>query len=331
MDNGHHDNDMTFREWRDHPTRTYADIWEVCDTGVIGLGKPFIELIDRVIEILNDIHERDIYSGSLLENLRISTLTAGSSLTKVELVNPFPNPIDPIRGIINDVQHFRWMVYSVIDRFPLNVPNVPYFYPDSWNLFFQPLYDFYQPHEYYTCLEYVKKIAFYNYSHPLFFDKVKMAHFIYKVYEIRKRNPHVFDRLVRLDQTTPLTNMTNWLTAIPVDQNIPDWDINQPPLRQVLYDRQGPPPYVFRNYFEFPNEVITYLRTVCEHARDINRNAWSGKILKELHQVLPDALPKIHFLLCSKFNDQICLTHLSADSMVKLMRHGPFGYKGLKF
>ncbi|KAL7183589.1 hypothetical protein ACSBR2_025892 [Camellia fascicularis] len=341
MENGHHNNVMKFREWLHHPSRTFADIWDVYGNRVIGLSESLIELFNGVIEMLNDIHQRNVFNGNLLENLRISSVTVGLRLPwKVEFVNnPPPNLIDPIKGIIADVQHLRYMVYSVKFRFPL---NVPYLYPDAWLLYLKPLYGFDQPyavngfdqpHEYDSCLRYVKKVAFYNYSHPLFFDKVKMAHFIYKVYEIRKRNPQMFNRLVRLDQTTPLTNMTDWLAAIPINLFLPNGDINQPPLRQVLYDRarydsQGQP--LFRDNYQFPNDVVTYLRTVCEHARDINRDVWSGKILKELHQVLPDALPKIHFLLCSKFDDQICLTHFSANHMVKLMRHGPFGYKGLK-
>ncbi|CAL5431270.1 unnamed protein product [Camellia sinensis] len=78
--------------------------------------------------------------------------------------------------------------------------------------------------------------------------------------------------------------------------------------------------------------VIKYLRTVCEHARDVIQNAWSGKILNEFYQVFPDALRKIHFLMCTKFNDNNdCQKYLSAKNIVKLMRHSPFGYNELKF
>ncbi|KAI8008545.1 hypothetical protein LOK49_LG07G00191 [Camellia lanceoleosa] len=108
------------------------------------------------------------------------------------------------------------MVYSVKFRFPL---NVPYLYPDAWLLYLygfdQPyaVNGFDQPHEYDSGLRYVKKVAFYNYSHPLFFDKVKMVHFIYKVYEIRKRNPQMFNRLQFLQ-----SNLSSLLHVVPIVQ-----------------------------------------------------------------------------------------------------------------
>ncbi|KAI7995831.1 hypothetical protein LOK49_LG11G01417 [Camellia lanceoleosa] len=78
--------------------------------------------------------------------------------------------------------------------------------------------------------------------------------------------------------------------------------------------------------------VIKYLRTVCEHARDVIQNAWSRKILNELYQVFLDALRKIQFLMCTKFNDDNdCQKYLFAKNIVKLMRHSPFGYNRLKF
>ncbi|GMP70610.1 hypothetical protein CsSME_00029399 [Camellia sinensis var. sinensis] len=176
----------------------------------------------------------------------------------------------------------------------------------------------------------VKKIAFFNYSHPLFFNKVDRVHFIYKVYEIRKRNSREFNRLVRLDQSTPLANMDDWLNRILTSNNQQYWLNDQSPLRQVLYFKNEQGQSVFRSYFAVPCEVVNYLRTVCEHGRDINRNISSGKIVKVLHQVLPDALSKIHFVLFITFFDNICLRNLNANDIVKLMKQGPFGYKGLK-
>ncbi|CAL5355223.1 unnamed protein product [Camellia sinensis] len=112
------------------------------------------------------------------------------------------------------------------------------------------------------------------------------------------------------------------------------WDGCQPPLRQVLYypPRGEKPLYKFQTVFLQTYGVIKYLRTVCEHARDVIQNAWSGKILNELYQVFPDTLRKIHFLMCTKFNDNNdCQKYLSAKNIVKLMRHSPFGYNELKF
>ena len=71
------------------------------------------------------------------------------------------------------------------------------------------------------------------------------------------------------------------------------------------------------------------MRIMCERERDIIINTWSGKLLKKLHQVLPDALPKIHYSLC-KINDG-SFEKWFKSSLVKLSRHGPFGYKGFKF
>lgn len=324
-------NSMMFNEWLSQ-IQAPQEIWEFRENTVLGLSRSLIELLNQIIEYLNDIHERDSFNGDLLNNLRICRTYLGLRLTwKVEFVsNPPLNLIEPIHGIIADVQHFRQIVYQATERFHLGED----LYPPACLLFFQIVYDFNPQCGYYDSLSYVKRIAFYNYSHPLFFNKVRMTHFIYKVYEIQKRNPFVFNQYICLDNTTPLTDMGFWLDRIPLDPDFQDWEDRQPPLRQVLYyPRHGAiPPYQFQTIFLQSYGVIKYLRTVCEHARDVIQNAWSGKILNELYRVLPDALPKIHFLMCAKFDDdKRCQDYLSARNIGKLMRHGPFGYKGLKF
>ncbi|GMP70609.1 hypothetical protein CsSME_00029398 [Camellia sinensis var. sinensis] len=150
------------------------------------------------------------------------------------------------------------------------------------------------------------KIAYFNYSHPFFFNDVNMMHFIYKVYEVRKRNVGEFN----------------------FKPNMSPCHDKQSLLLQVLYYHQGRHPYAFRNYFNCPIEVVPYLRTVCEHGRDINPKELPGRILKELHQVLPDALSKIHFLLHVKFDDYICRKHFNNNNIVELMTNDHFGYKG---
>lgn len=324
---------MKFHEWITE--RNFDEIWETHEYNIIGLGSLFIELLNKIIKLLIDIHEHDGFNGDLWNNLKIRqirrTTASGSwDVWMVDLVvNPPPN-LSLIGGIILDVQHFRHMVYLAKDRFPLNVPL-----PHAYDSFLQH-YGFDEGQYFsiffssYLTLHEVKKIAFFNYSHPLFFNKVDRVHFIYKVYEIRKRNPREFNRLVCLDRNTPLANMDDWLYRIQISNNERYWDNDQSPLRQVLYfvNEQGQP--IFRSYFKVPCEVVNYLRTVCEHGRDINRNISSGKIVKVLHQVLPDALSKIHFVLFTTFFDNIRLMNLNANDIVKLMKQGPFGYKGLK-
>ena len=85
-------------------------------------------------------------------------------------------------------------------------------------------------------------------------------------------------------------------------------------------------PLTIQRRFLDPYSVPAYLRIVCEHGRDINTNTWSGKLLKELHHLLPDALPKIHYALCDYGDAQFRNDFNS--SLVKLLRHGTFGYCG---
>ena len=150
----------------------------------------------------------------------------------------------------------------------------------------------------------VKKIAFYSYSHPIFLDKERRCKFIYKVWEIQKRNTTAFKNNVSLDKSP--VDMTDWIKKVPLNQSIPSDDTNQSPLRQVLYgprksqqnQQQQQQPLTIQRRFLDPYSVPAYLRNVCEHGRDITTNTWSGKILKELHHHLPDALPKIHYAFC---------------------------------
>ncbi|KAI8030379.1 hypothetical protein LOK49_LG01G04132 [Camellia lanceoleosa] len=111
---------------------------------------------------------------------------------------------------------------------------------------------------------------------------------------MEEQNPLMFDDW--------LTNHIQTLEEIWEFYEDKYWDGRQPPLRQTIF---------LQTY-----EVIKYLRTVCEHARDVIQNAWSRKILNELYQF-------------GGYNNY--QKYLSAKNIVKLMRHGPFGYKGLKF
>ncbi|KAI8005813.1 hypothetical protein LOK49_LG07G00176 [Camellia lanceoleosa] len=317
---------MEFREWLHHPSRTFNGMWEVNPENqkIIGLGRGFLQLIHGVIIYLIALHEQNDFNGNLLQNMRISrkNVVSGSYWDLEFRINRPPN-LSLIKGIVADVQHLRSMVYLAAKRFSLK--DCP-----ALCLFLNQFYGFEESHfsDDLSSLSYVKKIAYFNYSHPLFFNDVNMAHFIYKVYEVRKRNVSEFNRLIRLNDSIPIANMTGWLARIPVKLNMWPCHDMQSPLRQVLYYRQGQHPYAFRNYFNCSNEVVTYLRSVCEHGRDVNTKESSGRILKELHQVLPDALSKIHFLLHVKFSDYICRKHFNANNIVDLMTNDHFGYKG---
>ncbi|CAL5405385.1 unnamed protein product [Camellia sinensis] len=299
---------MNFHNWM--ADRNFGEIWETHEGSVVGLGSLFIELLNKIIKLLIDIHEHDGFNGDLWNNLRIRQIrrTAASrswDVWGVDLVVNPPPKLSQIGGIILDVQYFRQMVHFAWVRFPLVLR------PDAYDSFLKH-YGF-DPDHYF----------------PIFFS-MDRVHFIYKVYEIRKRNPIEFNRLVPLDQTNPIANMDDWLNRILTSNNQQYWPNDWSPLQHVLYFKNDQGQYVFRSYFEVPCEVVNYLRTVCEHGRDKNRNISSGKIVKVLHQVLPDALSKIHFALCTTFVENSNLTHLNASDIVKLMKQGPFGYKGLK-
>ncbi|GMP29529.1 hypothetical protein CsSME_00004594 [Camellia sinensis var. sinensis] len=90
-----------------------------------------------------------------------------------------------------------------------------------------------------------------------------------------------------------------------------DWFTNHIQTLEEIWEFYEDKPPLRQTY-----GVIKYLRTVCKHTRDVIQNAWSEKILNELYQFGDN-------------ND--CQKYLSAKNIVKLMRHDPFGYKGLKF
>ena len=232
------------------------------------------------------------------------------------------------KGIRTDILSLHELVNKVTQK---RKPN--FVKPEVLTLFCKSLYEAKGG----MSLLQVKKIAFYNYSHPIFFDKERRCKFIYKVWEIQKRNTAVFKNLVSLDKSP--VDMTDWIKKVPLDQSIPSHDTEQSPLRQVLYgprnsqqnhhQQQQQQSLKIQGPYNHPFSVPAYLRNVCEHGRDITTNTWSGKILKELHHHLPDALPKIHYALCD-IGDADFQTSFNS-SLDKLLRHGAFGYKGFKF
>ncbi|KAI8025922.1 Protein TSS [Camellia lanceoleosa] len=84
----------------------------------------------------------------------------------------------------------------------------------------------------------MKKVALFNYTHPVFFDSVGMAKFIFEIYEMRKKNDRDFDHHVRLDFHP--VDMMGWETRIPFNTDLPDYDPHQLPLRHVFYYYNNP-------------------------------------------------------------------------------------------
>ncbi|KAH7851498.1 hypothetical protein Vadar_012515 [Vaccinium darrowii] len=211
-----------------------------------------------------------------------------------------------------DVEDLRSMVGEVVNLFPEQIA--------LWTLFHTGAI-YRRPAAQVLDLWTVKKVALYNYSHPIFLNKARSCNFVYKLHEIRRRRIARFNRDVRLNATQRDSDMSNWLqrvTSLPPNS----------PLRSVLYDPNNrnfiQPRY--RHSFEFP----LYMRVVCEHGRDRNPRAWAGEVFRKLREVFPDGLPKIHLQLCTKLNvDGHCVPHYGAD-IFRLIGHGPHGYPGFR-
>ncbi|KAI8526390.1 hypothetical protein RHMOL_Rhmol13G0303700 [Rhododendron molle] len=106
------------------------------------------------------------------------------------------------------------MVSVLVKKFPTPASQQPLCLSFFWD-------DIYKPRKYMTLNE-IKEIAFYNYSHPLFFDKIKVVHFVYKVYEIRNRDTATFDHFIALDGYYPKVSMTSWTqVSIPILKHNP--------------------------------------------------------------------------------------------------------------
>lgn len=311
------------------------------------MGPMFVQLFTHITNHLNDLNGRDQFDGCLRnkEKMQISTKTEGNrKWLEVKFNGPFnylsgnkdnfEGEAKIAEGIRTDLISVHELVNTIVTKKKRHSDDKP----AAITLFNKPLYFAKK----YMPLLAVKKIAFYTYSHPIFFGKEERCKFIYKVYEIQKRNTVAFTDYISLDKSP--VDMTNWIYKLPLNQKFPKESINQSPLWQVLYgprksqqnqnqqqhnqqQRQQNQLQIQKRFF-YPYSVPAFLRIVCEHGRDITTNTMSGKLLKELHHTLPDALPKIHYALCNIGDADF--ENAFKSSLVKLLRHGPFGYKGFK-
>ncbi|KAL7261303.1 hypothetical protein ACSBR1_006864 [Camellia fascicularis] len=273
------------------------------------------------------MHEGDKYNGKLLTTIQITSISVGLKLSfKIDRpVNVSHDPTIVRDGIIKDILDLRSMVRTAGRRFRQNQ------YPPVWNLF---LHHNYNPQHFRpTTMRDIKKVALFNYTHPVFFDSVSMSKFIFKIHEIRKKNDRDFDRHVRLNFHP--VDMRGWERRIPLNAHLPNYDPHQSPLRHVLYYRNNPtaptPPLQIRFRYPPPYGVTPYLRIVLAHCDDHQPQAiWLGRTVKELHEIFPDVLAKIHYLLVDQFYDDLFCNQKFGTDLPKLLRHGPYGFKGLK-
>ncbi|GMP69756.1 hypothetical protein CsSME_00028894 [Camellia sinensis var. sinensis] len=290
------------------------------------MGKVFIELPGAIINYLKNMHEGDKYNGKLLTTMQITFISVGLKLSfKIDRPENVSHDPTVVRdGIRQDILDLRSMVRMAGTRFQQDQ------YPPVWNLFlnYRNTLQYFSP----KTVRDMKKVALFNYTHPVFFDSVGMAKFIFKIHEIRKKNDGDFDRHVRLDFHP--VDMTGWKTRIPLNAHLPDYDPHQSPLRHVIYYRNNPivptPPLQIRFTYPPACRVTLHLRIVLAHCDNHQPQAiWLGRTVKELHEIFLDALAKIHYLLVNHFyNDHFCNRKFGAD-LPKLLRHGPCGFKGL--
>ncbi|KAG5517733.1 hypothetical protein RHGRI_038196 [Rhododendron griersonianum] len=151
------------------------------------------------------------------------------------------------------------------------------------------------------------------------------VHFVYKVYEIRKRDTVTFDYFIALDGYYPGANMTGWTSQIPVDLRFANTSEDQLPLRKLLYDRrqdsvQRRGGIFYQERYRNASGVPIYMRVVGEHGRDDNPGESNGKLMKELLRALPDALPKLHYVLCFVFRYEGDAEGEFGDSLPNLLR-----------
>ncbi|KAG5524735.1 hypothetical protein RHGRI_031417 [Rhododendron griersonianum] len=288
---------------------------------------------------LNDLNDRQEFNGDLMNSIRFYEVSKGQRrLKRVKFVGitdlgvRFPNlQGDDLRrqGVIEDLTQLHDIVAKVAQKDPPNPNSMP---PKEFTLFQDQEY---RPN---ASMSYndLKKLSYFNYSHPIFFNKKRWSKFVYKVHEIQLRDEKYFKKVVTLDKHP--TSMVSWVTRVPLNPAFVDDSNSQSSLRQVLYDREktlpansnpiGPQNHPFRKRFNKEDELPAYLRIVLEHGRDVNQYTWYGKVLRELRDEFSDALGKIHFSLISNLkNDLTCQQHFGAD-LVKMLRHSTFGYHG---
>ena len=119
-----------------------------------------------------------------------------------------------------------------------------------------------------------------------------------------------FNCHVRLDFHP--VDMTGWETRISLNALLPNYDPHQSPLLHVLYYHNNPsvptPPLQIRFTYPPACRVTPYLWIVLAHCDDHQSQAiWLGRTMKELHEIFPDVLEKVHYLLVNHFyNDRFC-------------------------
>ncbi|KAI8026744.1 hypothetical protein LOK49_LG02G00319 [Camellia lanceoleosa] len=286
---------MDFNQWLDDAGRTTYDFWEWHGRRLIGMGSVFVELFSAIINYLKSLHEVDQYNGKLLSTMRIRPISVGrkSSFMIDGPKNISPDQVVVMDGICKDIDDLRTMVGMVGIKFP---PNP---FPVVWDLFFNDLYD--SPDFHHTTLRDVKKVALCNYTHPIFFNRVNISQFIFKVHEIRKKNDVKFDRYVCLNSNP--AKMNRWMSKIPLNARFAPSSKRQSPLRHVLYNRKVQVPTIQKRFNNSKSSGMNaYLGIVLVHCDDHHPQIiWLRRIVKELHWTFPNVLAKIHYQFVQHF------------------------------
>ncbi|KAL7203356.1 hypothetical protein ACSBR2_016615 [Camellia fascicularis] len=286
---------MNFNQWLDDAGRTTYDFWEWHGRRLIGMGKVFVELFSAIINYLKSLHEVDQYNGKLLSTMRIRPISVGrkSSFMIDGPKNISSDQVVVMDEICKDIDDLCTMVGMVGIKFPQNP------FPVVWDLFFNDLYD--SPDFHHTTLRDVKKVALCNYTHPIFFNRVNILQFIFKVNEIRKKNDVKFDRYVCLNSNP--AKMNRWMSKIPLNARFAPSSKRQSALRHVLYNCKVQVPTIQKRFNNSkPSGMNAYLRIVLAHCDDHHPQIiWLGRIVKELHWTFPDVLAKIHYQFVQHF------------------------------
>lgn len=308
------------------------------------MANDFVEGFNSIIKKLNGLNEVREFNGNLEDSIRFSTEVVGR---RARLVVSFVGQLNHLRvdnhlqgnrrlaeGLRVDLNDLRAMVNRVASKFVRPHPedlvlfnNIEYAPPQQWG-HHQPAY----------LVREMMKLCFANYSHPLFFTKSRWAKFVYKCHEIEKRNRRNFRNIVSLDAAP--VDMRGWVNGIPIKNNYAEDSPLQSPLCQVLYKREILLPvhqqinnqqHPFDERFRKAKELPNYLRIVLEHGRDLNHRRWYGKNLAMLRDHFPGVLAKVHYSLWTQLKDDTtCRSNFGAE-LIKMLRHGTFGYKGFKF
>ncbi|KAG5524729.1 hypothetical protein RHGRI_031420 [Rhododendron griersonianum] len=157
---------------------------------------PVVDGLYAIVRELNDLNDRQKFNGDLINSIRFYEVSKGQHrLKRVKFVGitnlgvRFPDlQGDNLerQGVIEDLTQ----LHDIVDKVAQKDPHDPRSMLPVFILFQDPEY---RPIAGMSSND-LKKLSYFNYSHPIFFNKKRWSKFVYKVHEIQLRNETYFNR-----------------------------------------------------------------------------------------------------------------------------------------